>query len=347
MKNKFTYAAVLLAAALFSNCKKGDELNNKPVTDQNALLSLSVQSSGVAPNTVTTIAGAPYTSGPRLVDGPGATARFIFPFGFALGKDGNFYIADISNNAIRKVTPQGVVSTLALQADKKGESLQGPHYIGFTANGDMHVICENVDDANGFSKSWVFNPSGGVVSSYWYYYGYFTNLAKDPYEDVLWYTDGNNIGKHKVINDEKIGSDFVTYDSSILPEATERDRTYSALFVGYNKVKYVALANHLYKLTPGGSFQEIFTDIKFTEITCIVANKDSRTLYVADAGAIRKLENGKATTIVGPNATYSDSRDGVGSKADVHAVYLTLAPGENVLYFTDSYAKALRKVVLK
>jgi hypothetical protein len=347
MKKKLTYLAVLLATALFSNCKKDDELNNKPAMDQESLSSLSVPSSGVAPNTVTTIAGARYTSGPKLVDGPGNTARFYYPFGFALAKDGNFYVADINNNAIRRVTPQGVVSTVVLQPDKNGNRLLWPQYIGFTANGNMHLICENVDDANGYSKSWVFNPAGAVVSSYWYFYGYFTCLAKDPYEDVLWYTDGDNIGKHKVINDEKIGSDFVNYDHSILPEATEKDRTYSALFVGYNKVKYVALSNHLYKLTPGGSFQELYTDIKFTNITSIVANKDSRTIYIADDGVIRKIENGKATKVVGPNASYHDSRDGVGAKADAHAEYLLLGPGENVLYFTDAYANALRKVVLK
>lgn len=346
MRNKFTYAAVLLAAALFSNCKKDSGLNNNPTVNQEGL-SLSSMASGIAPNTVTTIAGGPYTGGPTLVDGPGATARFLNPFGFVLNKDGNFYIADYPNNAIRKVTPQGVVSTLVLQHDKKGESLQGPEYIGFTSNGNMHVICENVDDADGYSKSWVFSPSGAVISSYWYMYGYFSCLAKDPYEDVLWYTDGNNIGKHKVINDEKIGSDFITYDSSVLPEATEKDRTFTALFVGYNKVKYVALANHLYKLSPAGNFQEVYTNIKFTEITCIIANNDSRTIYVADNGAIRKIENGKATTLVGPNANYSDSRDGVGAKADVHASYLTLAQGENTIYFTDSYAKGLRKLVLK
>ncbi|TSD63971.1 hypothetical protein FFF34_015525 [Inquilinus sp. KBS0705] len=346
MKNKFTYTALLLAATLFSNCKKGDDLSNKADFDQNNLSSLSVPSSGVAPNTVTTIAGKRY-SGSQLVDGTGSAARFSTPFGFAIGKDGNFYVADINNNAVRRVTPQGVVSTVVLQPDKNGNRLLGPQYIGFTANGNMHLICENVDDANGYSKSWVYSPTGAAISSYWYYYGYFRCLANDPYEDVLWYADGDNIGKHKVINDEKIGSDFINYDHSILPPATELDRTYSAMFVGYNKVKYVALPNHLYKLTPNGTFQELYTDIKFTDITSIVVNKDSRTIYIADDGVIRKIENGKATKIIGPNAGYNDSRDGVGAKADAHAEYLLLGPGENVLYFTDAYANALRKVVLK
>lgn len=47
------------------------------------------------------------------VDGQGAIARFNFPFGIALDKDGNLYVADSFNHKIRKITPDGIVSTLA------------------------------------------------------------------------------------------------------------------------------------------------------------------------------------------------------------------------------------------
>ncbi len=58
---------------------------------------------------VTTLAGG-IAGG---VDGTGAIARFISPYGVAVDLVGNVYVADAGNSAIRKVTPGGVVTTLA------------------------------------------------------------------------------------------------------------------------------------------------------------------------------------------------------------------------------------------
>jgi sugar lactone lactonase YvrE len=46
-------------------------------------------------------------------DGTGTQARFYEPHGLVVGTDGNIYVADFDNHLIRKVTPQGVVTTLA------------------------------------------------------------------------------------------------------------------------------------------------------------------------------------------------------------------------------------------
>ena len=60
---------------------------------------------------VTTLAGSARERG--SADGKGAKARFWAPFGIAVDSGGNVYVADTANNTIRKITPDGMVSTLA------------------------------------------------------------------------------------------------------------------------------------------------------------------------------------------------------------------------------------------
>jgi sugar lactone lactonase YvrE len=48
-----------------------------------------------------------------FVDGPGPSARFSAPSGLAVDADGAVYVADTGNDAIRRITPDGVVSTVA------------------------------------------------------------------------------------------------------------------------------------------------------------------------------------------------------------------------------------------
>ncbi len=62
------------------------------------------------------------TEGPSFADGVGAAARFFGPKAIAVGSDGILYVADTDNHVIRKVTRQGVVTTLAGQPNKFGST---------------------------------------------------------------------------------------------------------------------------------------------------------------------------------------------------------------------------------
>jgi ATP-dependent protease HslVU (ClpYQ) peptidase subunit len=65
---------------------------------------------------VTTFAGSTAGSpdGTRGdVDGVGQQARFFTPTGMALAPDGSLYVADANNHKIKKITPAGVVTTIA------------------------------------------------------------------------------------------------------------------------------------------------------------------------------------------------------------------------------------------
>ena len=60
---------------------------------------------------VSTLAGTAFVGG--SADGVGAEASFRVPRGLATDRDGNVYVADSLNHTIRRITPEGRVSTLA------------------------------------------------------------------------------------------------------------------------------------------------------------------------------------------------------------------------------------------
>jgi sugar lactone lactonase YvrE len=63
---------------------------------------------------VSTIAGLPGIAG--LKDGAGTDAWFNKPRDVAIDSNGNLYVADTGNAALRKITPAGVVTTLSVTA---------------------------------------------------------------------------------------------------------------------------------------------------------------------------------------------------------------------------------------
>jgi sugar lactone lactonase YvrE len=69
---------------------------------------------------VTTIAGTPGSSG--SADGTGGSARFSNPSNIAVDAAGNLYVVDSGNQTVRKITPAGVVTTLAGTAGMKGDA---------------------------------------------------------------------------------------------------------------------------------------------------------------------------------------------------------------------------------
>jgi kumamolisin len=141
-----------------------DSTGNIFVADTNNHLIRKITISG-SNYTVTTLAGKAGVAG--FADGTGTNATFNFPSSIAVDASGNLYVADAQNNAIRKVTQAGVVTTLAGQTgvaglvDGTGKFAQFnfPSGIAVDSSGNIYVA----DTDNNTIRKVI--PSTGVVST--------------------------------------------------------------------------------------------------------------------------------------------------------------------------------------
>jgi sugar lactone lactonase YvrE len=137
-----------------------DGSGNVYVADSNNFTIRKITPAGV----VTTLAGAAGASG--SVDGAGAAARFNRPSGLAVDGSGNVYVADTYNHTIRKITPAGVVSTLAGtalaygSADGTGAAARFFYPQGVAADGSGNVY---VADSNNLTIRKI-TPAGVVTT---------------------------------------------------------------------------------------------------------------------------------------------------------------------------------------
>ena len=76
----------------------------------------------ISPYTFATLAGQPWPAGVTRyqADGVGTAARFYAASGIAVDASGTIYVSDYWGSTIRKITPQGVVTTIAGQPDVAG-----------------------------------------------------------------------------------------------------------------------------------------------------------------------------------------------------------------------------------
>ena len=80
------------------------------------------------------------------LNGKGAAASFSHPAGIAVDKNGNIYVADAGNNLIRKINPDGMVTTLAghrargsINGDVKTASFRSPMGVAVDTAGNVFI----------------------------------------------------------------------------------------------------------------------------------------------------------------------------------------------------------------
>lgn len=119
-----------------------DSLGNLYVSEQFTYKIRKIDSNG----NVSTLAGSGVSG---FADGTGTNAKFAGCYGLAIDSNNNLYVGDYGNHRIRKVTPAGVVTTLAgngtagsVDGTRTNSQLNQPHGVAVNSSGTIIYVIE-------------------------------------------------------------------------------------------------------------------------------------------------------------------------------------------------------------
>jgi len=327
---------------------------------------------------VTSIAGAPGTQG--NTDGTGATARFNIPSAIAVDQIGNVYVADSSNETIRKITPGGVVTTLAGKAgvrgsaDGTGSSAQFFYPAGITIdqNGDLYVADVMNATIRKITPAGVVTTLAGTAGTGGTVDGTGAAAQLSPLGPLTIDTSGNlyfsDIGTNggnvirKVTPSGVVTTLFGgTLHGSAEPGATGTFVETGNLALDQKNDLYVVDSgnNLLWKISPEGSVSGFVGErggFGSTDGTGSVARFSSPAgaavdqygnLYVADSrnNVIRKIApGGITTTFAGTAKDQGGSSDGPGASAQFNFPTGVAVDRSGNVYVADTGNSTIRKI---
>lgn len=343
------------AARFYQPAKVGvDRAGNVFVADTKNSTIRKITPNGV----VSTVAGLAGVTG--TADGKGAAARFAWPQGVALDAADNVYISDYFNHTIRKISPAGVVKTLAGSpgtpghADGQGSAAVLSYPRGMTVDGSGNVYVVDGTLQNNIRK---ISPAGEVT----------TVASGITADDVAVDTSGNlfvaNGGRKRI---DKITPDGVltTFAGSGMIGIDDGTGT-AAKFNNPNGI-CIDSSGNLYvtdysshtirKVTPS----QVVTTVAGTPVS-FGSNDGSTTtakfyypqglavggageIYVADSynNAIRKISNGSVTTLAG--LANQGSADGIGNVSQFSQPSGEAIDLDGNLYVADANNHTIRQI---
>ena len=264
--------------------------------------------------TVTTLAGSGIAG---YADGTGTAAQFEGPFGVALDADGNVYVADTFNHRIRKITPAGIVSTVAgsgvygfADGDGIAAKFYSPKGVAVDGSGNIYVA----DDINHRIRK--ISPTGIV-----------TTLAGS--------TSSNTDGDVSVAKFNRPMGITVDASGNIYVADT-----------GNHRIRKITSAGEVSTLagSTGGFGEGVGSDARFSEPTGVALDA-SGNIFVADVKneRIRKVTpSGAVTTFAGgyvPGFT-----NGSGTDAQFRTPTGVALDASGTVYVADRHNHAIRKI---
>lgn len=307
---------------------------------------------------VTTLAGGVGVSG--VANGNGTNATFSYPHGVSVDSLGNIYVADTGNNAIRKITPGGDVTTIAsgqyiYNFNNSGNEIfygysspygvfvdhAGNYYVADTGNGYVS------EDGGSIIQSGLSQPTGVTLDN----------------KGNIYFTDTDNQVIRKIAATRSIST---TLSGSEQQSGSQNGVGNAALFfnpqalaVDTTNNVYVAdtYNNLIREISPAGSTTTLagsgYTGNANGTGTSAsffypggVAVDTVGNVYVADTynNTIRGITQAGVVTTIAGNPGQIGSADGVGSTASFYFPSSIAVDNAFNLYVADTYNHTIRKI---
>jgi sugar lactone lactonase YvrE len=341
---------------------------------------ISVPSAPLAPSTcsnggvVSTLAGGGACC---AVDGAGSVASFATPVAIAVDSSGNVYVSEYFNNTIRKITPAGVVSTIAGTAMVVGSangtgpaaSFNYPYGITVDTTGNIYVADSGNQLIRKITAGGVVTTLAGSVGVVGSANGTGTaatfnwplGLSADPSGNIYVADYGNSM-----IRKITPGGVVSTVAGSAGVTGTTNGAAASALFNGPWGVAVDSSGNLFVSDTNNFLVREIDTTGMVTTVAGSagvtgVANGAGASalfnyaqgltvdpcgnIFVADTAndTIREITGGVVTTLAG-SAGVTGVTNGTGAAGTFWMPYAVAADSSGVIYVADAMNQRVRKV---
>ncbi|MGG6311952.1 stalk domain-containing protein [Paenibacillus macerans] len=275
-------------------------------------------------------------------DGKAGLSFFSSPMGIASDAKGNVYVADRGNHAIRKISTDGMVSTIAGHgvlgnADGKGSnaSFYAPSDVAVDAAGNVYVA----DTLNHTIRK--VDSAGNVTT---------LNALPERVAEVY----GGVVEETGDYRDGPIAKALFNEPSGLALDAKGN------LYVsdtGNQRIRYIDLKAGTVTTVAGGGVLadgKLYVDGTYADGPAAVARFYSPRglavdaeggLYIADSlnHVIRYLKNGQVTTIVGNAGEYGNA-NGIDEEAAMYRPSDVSIDKDGNLYVADTFNNKIRKI---
>jgi sugar lactone lactonase YvrE len=353
-----------------------DGAGNLYVADYNGATIRKISPTG----TVTTLAGTAGSVG--SADGTGSAARFRNPSGLALDGAGNVYVADSGNHVIRKITPGGVVTTVAGLAETTGSvngkgttaRFKNPRGIASDSGGVLYVADTDNNMIRKIAADGEVSTLAGTAGTYGSTDGVKTAARFNFPNSVALDSSGNLYVADEINNTiRKITPDGTVSTLAGLAGSAGRvdgtgsvarfDRPTGVAVDGSGNIYVADYRNHLIRrVSAAGAVTTIagvgglaglqngtgfmLNPVLFRNPTGAVVDA-AGNVYVSDSAnnSIKKISPGGSTTLLAGSPTSTAGiTNGQGSAARFHTPAGLALDGVGNLYVADSTNQTIRKI---
>jgi sugar lactone lactonase YvrE len=306
-----------------------------------------------------------------VADGIGNEATFSEPAGVAVDENLNIYVADRFNNLIRKITHDGVVSTVSGSGNWESidgyateASYSGPSGISIDKSGNIYITDSLGDKIRKITPDGLVTSiagsgnrgsSDGIGSSASFSKPF--GICLDP-QGNLFVADVNN-DKIRKISPQGVVSTFAGMGHSVDGAWNKANFSYldqiavdpngNIYAADMHKVRKISTYGTISTLAGSGEWESIDgagSDASFTFVKGLVVSQDGN-IYVTDSdiSRVRKITfDGVVSTLAGSSSEWEDI-DGAGSDASFSSKISHIAEDANGnLYVADGGNHKIRKI---